>query len=77
MFSHGSSNLIEFPEKTVTERYRVRAFRGKRMHFLPIIDSARIADGIANRAAWLLLDPNVERFAQCPPGCLAVCSSDP
>ena len=40
------------------------------MHYLPLIDSARIADGMANRdrANRLLLDPNVERHAQCPPG---------
>ena len=51
MFSHGSKILIEFPEEIIREHNRDRVFRGTRMNFLPIINSNRIADGIANRAA--------------------------
>ena len=70
MLVHRTRNLVEFPTERIQQNNVRRVFRGMRMHYLPVIDSARIADGMANRdrANRLLLNPNVERHVQCPPG---------
>ena len=67
MYYHQGRRLVEFPKMLMNQGDYSRVFSGKRMAFLPIINSNRIADNLANRASQQLLNNNVERHVQCPP----------